>query len=302
MKAFKVGLALGGGGARGFAHLGVLRVLEKEEIPIDMIAGTSFGAIIGGLYAQQPDAELVIAKVKEFLESPRFRRARVFFLKKHYQEEKGTGFIQSLKTYLKRGIFFGISLQKESFIKEQDFVESINGLLEEKGIESCLLPFYAVATELVEGTEVILDSGPIRKAVAASCAIPGIFPPIRLNGSQLVDGGWVNAIPVEPLFRRGADLVIAIDTSEENVTIRSFANGLEIALRADDIARRILSRMQADKADVLIQPDIGNLHWSHFDRMEEGIARGEEATRLKIDQIKRLVWKKKMKKLLLINV
>lgn len=301
-KFFKVGLALGGGGARGVAHLGVLKVLEAEGIPLHLIAGTSFGSIAGALYAQNPKADEIRLQVVEFLNSDAFRRTKIFFIKKHYEEKKDTSFITNLKTYLQKGIFWGISLQRASFISEQDFLTRISLLFEDKRIEETAIPFFAVATDLIQGKEVILSEGPIRKAVAASCAIPGIFPPVTIGECRLIDGGWVNQVPIEPLSRLGADFLIAVDTSEDAGTLRNFDNGLDIVLRSGEITRHALSSMQLAKADLVIRPDIGKIHWSDFWRYEEAIEKGEEAARIKIEELKRLLWKKRMKKLLLMNV
>ncbi|HET6370683.1 MAG TPA: patatin-like phospholipase family protein [Nitrospiria bacterium] len=301
MSKFKVSLALGGGGARGLAHLGVLKVLEEAGISFDLMAGTSFGAIVGAMYAQIPDAANLQKRVTSFLNGPKFKRAKIFFIKKHYEEEKRVGFIWNLKTYLKRGIFFGISLQKTSFISERDFLENIHGLFEDKNIEETAIPFIVVATDLVQGNEVVLDKGSIRQVVAASCAIPGVFPPITVGSLKLIDGGWVNQVPVDPLISRGSDFIIAVDTSEEPQTVQSLGNGLDIVLRAGEITRKSLSELQMKRADVILRPRIGHIHWSDFWRMEEAVKEGEAATRERIDEIKKAIWKKKMKKLLLMN-
>lgn len=300
-KYFKVGLALGGGGARGIAHLGVLKVLESEGIEFDLIAGTSFGAIAGAMYAQFPNADLVRRRVCDYLVSESFRRTKLFFIKKHYEEEKRTSFIKNLKSYLQKGIFWGISLRRSSFISEQDYIDHISRLFEEKGIEETVIPFFAVAADLAHGNEVVLSQGSIRRAIAASCAIPGIFPPITIGDTKLIDGGWVNQVPVEPLAERGADFVIAVDASETPATLREFTSGLDIVLRAGEITRRVLSSSQLAKADIVIRPDVGKLHWSDFWRVEEVIQKGEEAAREKIEELKRQLWKKKMKKLLMIK-
>lgn len=300
-KFFKVGLALGGGGARGIAHLGVLKVLEAEGIEVHLIAGTSFGSIAGALYAQEPKADQVRERVIRFLNSEAFRRTKIFFIKKHYEEKKNASFITNFKTYLQKGIFWGISLQRTSFISEPDFLAHISLLFEDKKIEETAIPFIAVATDLTHGKEVVLSEGPIRKAIAASCAIPGIFPPMTLEGTQLIDGGWVNQVPVEPLARRGADFVIAVDTSEDAGTLRTFNNGLDIVLRAGEVTRHSLANLQLAKADLVIRPDIGNIHWSDFWRYQEAIQKGEEAGRRIIEELRSLLWKKKMKKLLMMN-
>lgn len=301
-KFFKVGLALGGGGARGIAHLGVLKSLEAAGIDLHLIAGTSFGSIAGAMYAQYPNADQVRNRVIHFLNSDGFRRTKIFFIKKHYEEKKTTSFISNLKSYLEKGIFWGISLQRTSFISEHDYLNQLGVLFEDKGIEETIIPFVAVATDLAKGKEMILSKGSIRKAIAASCSIPGVFPPITIEEHQLIDGGWVNQVPVEPLTQMGADFIIAVDTAEEAGTVRTFNSGLDIVLRGAEITRHALAEIQLAKADIVIRPEIGTVHWSDFWRYEEAIKKGEDATQLKIEEIKNLMWKKKMKKLLMINV
>ena len=138
--------------------------------------------------------------------------------------------------------------------------------------------------------------------VAASCAIPGVFPPITIENNKLIDGGWVSPIPVAPLVERGIDFIIAVDSSEGAGAIRPYTNGLDIVLRAGDITRQALSSAQLSQADWVIRPEIGKVHWSDFWRYEEAIQKGEEAAALNLDELKRLLWKKKMKKFLTINV
>ncbi|MFY9268642.1 MAG: patatin-like phospholipase family protein [Candidatus Manganitrophaceae bacterium] len=303
-KYFKLGLALGGGGARGIAHLGVLNVLEAEGIECNMIAGTSFGAIAGAMYAQHPNAAEVRRKVCSYLDSAEFRRTKLFFIKRHYEEEKRSSFINNLKSYLQKGIFWGISLRRSSFISEQDYVYHIGRLFEEKGVEETVIPFIAVAADLAGGNPVVLSQGPIRRVIAATCAIPGVFPPIEIGDAKLIDGGWVNQVPVEPLIHRGIDFVIAVDASEEGIARkgREFSSGLDIVLRAGEITRRVLSAAQLAQADIVIRPDVGGLHWSDFWRAEEAIQKGEEAAREKIQELKHLLWKKKIKKMLLMKI
>ena len=302
MTALKVGLALGGGGARGIAHIGVLKVLESEGIHLQMIAGTSFGSIVGAMYAQNPAILPLQKRVLAFLKSEAFRRTKIFFIKRHYEEKKSKSFMTNLKTYLQKGIFFGISLQRPSFISEDVFLSQMAQLLEDEPIEKTAIPFVAVATDLSNATEVVLSEGSIRRAVAASCAIPGVLPPIHVNGAQLIDGGWVNQVPVEPLQSSGVDVVIAVSISEEvEAGDKVFDSGLDVVLRANEITRSVLSNKQLRDVDFSIRPEIGDIHWSDFWRYDEAIAKGEEAARAAIKPLKQLLWRKRVKKFLSIS-
>ncbi len=302
MTSLKVGLALGGGGARGLAHIGVLKVLESEGVNIHMISGTSFGSIVGAMYAQNPSIDEIKARVLVFLKSEAFRRTKIFFIKRHYEEKKTKSFMTNLKTYLQKGIFWGISLQRTSFISEEVFLSQMGLLLEDRMIEDSRIPFIAVATDLVNGCEVVLSEGSVRRAVAASCAIPGVLPPIHVNGAQLIDGGWVNQVPVEPLEARGIDFVIAVNISEETTeTPEMFDSGLDVVLRANEITRCVLSNRQLSGVDFSIRPEIGHIHWSDFWRFEEAIQKGEEAARAAIKPLKQLLWRKRVKKFITIS-
>lgn len=301
MTALKVGLALGGGGARGIAHIGVLKVLEEEGIQLHMIAGTSFGSIVGAMYAQNPAILPLQQRVLAFLKSEAFRRTKIFFIKRHYEEKKNKSFMTNLKTYLQKGIFWGISLQRTSFISEDVFLSQMGQLLEDKLIEQTTIPFVAVATDLTNAAEVVLSEGPIRKAVAASCAIPGVLPPIHVNGAQLIDGGWVNQVPVAPLQNGGIDVVIAVNISEEMETEKVFDSGLDVVLRANEITRCMLSNNQLSNVDFSIRPCIGDIHWSDFWRYDEAISKGEAAARAALKPLKQLLWRKRVKKFLTIS-
>ncbi len=301
MTSLKVGLALGGGGARGLAHIGVLKVLESEGIPLHMISGTSFGSIVGAMYAQNPKIDQLKERVLAFLKSEDFRRTKIFFIKRHYEEKKTKSFMTNLKTYLQKGIFWGISLQRTSFISEKVFLSQMGLLLEDKDIEDCVIPFVAVATDLTSGEEVLLTEGSVRKAVAASCAIPGVLPPIHINGHQLIDGGWVNQVPVSPLQDQGIDVVIAVNISEDAETAEVFDSGLDVVLRANEITRCILSNRQLNGVDFSITPAISGIHWSDFWRFEEAIQKGEEAAHAAIKPLKQFLWKKRVKKFITIS-
>lgn len=297
-KSFKIGLVLGGGGTRGFAHLGVLRVLEEEKIPVDLICGTSFGSLVGGLYAAEPDADLIKEKIVHFLKSPVFKHARLEFLKENFTQVKKSSFFNQMKSYFKRGLFYGISLNRGFFISAAELQRTLNGLISEINIEDTKIPFFCVAADILSGAEVVLSKGPMREAVAASCAIPGIFPPVKLGNMQLIDGGWVNRVPIEPAMRNGAAFTIAIEASN-NLEPSDLKRGIEIVLRSSDMTRNVLSEIQLKQADVVIRPDVGHIHWAEFHRGAECYKAGEEAARKMVDTIKREIRNKRLRQFLL---
>jgi len=182
-KAPKVALVLGGGSAKGFAHIGVIRVLEQEKIPIHMILGTSAGSLIGGLYAANPDSFQL-----EWLA---------------FQIERNDILDFSL-IYSKMGPVQGVKL--ESFVERT---------VKTKRIEDTKIPFFPIATDLNTGETVILEKGSLARAIRASSAIPGVFVPVNFGNRLLVDGGVTNNLACDIAKSKGADIVIAVNLLKE---------------------------------------------------------------------------------------
>jgi NTE family protein len=187
-------------------------------------------------------------------------------------------------------------LTKRAPISEENFSQNINFVLEDMEIQQTQIPLAIIALDLKSAKEVVMREGPLRTAVKASCAIPGILPPVKVGDRELVDGGWIDRVPVRPAREMGADLVIAVDVAEVLDETEDYSTGLGIALRTNDISRCALSRMQLKEADVVISPDVSGIHWSDFGHLEDCLRAGEQATREKLDEIKRLVRRKKLKK------
>jgi NTE family protein len=273
----KVCLALGGGAARGLAHLGVLKVFEDAKLPIHMIAGTSLGALMGGLYASNPDAHYWITRVEQYLHSFRSRKTRLEFIRRLESPNANHGFFADMANLIRKGYFWGVTATKPAFISEQEYQEFLNPLMPDITIEQTKIPFGCVATDIRNGKRVVYTSGRLRTAILASCALPGIFPPVKDGDMQLVDGGWVERVPVICARDMGADVVIAVDVSSEMPKFEDTA-GLDIVLRADAVTRVFLNELLLDEADVSIHPEVGHVHWADFRQPRELIRQGEHAT------------------------
>ncbi|MBI5966480.1 MAG: patatin-like phospholipase family protein [Deltaproteobacteria bacterium] len=295
----QIGLALGGGGAKGLAHLGVLCTLEREGIPIDLIAGTSMGALVGSVYARWPKGEFVVGRFRRYLESKEFKKTYPEFLHVPNHEELPTfeGIFQRFASFIKKGIFYSQSLTKRAPISEQNFAQNIDFLLDDVEIQQTQIPLAIIALDLKSAEEVVIRQGSLRKAVRASCAIPGILPPVKIGERELVDGGWIDRVPVRPAREMGADLVMAVDVAEVLDETEEYDTGLGIFLRTNDISRLALSRMQLKEADIVINPEVSGVHWSDFGHLDECLHAGEQATREKLGAIKSLMKKKKLKKI-----
>lgn len=274
----KVCLALGGGAARGLAHLGVLKVFSDAKLPVDLIAGTSLGALIGGLYASRPDAAYWIERVDQYLRSFRSRKTRLEFIRRLENSQNNKhGFFADMANLIRKGYFWGVTATKPAFISEEEYEEFLNPLIPDIAIEETKIPFGCVATDICNGRRVVYTSGSLRTAVRASCALPGIFPPVRDNDMLLVDGGWVERVPVICARDMGADVVIAVDVSSEMTKFED-TSGLDIVLRADAVTRVFLNGLLLDEADVAIHPPVGRIHWADFSDPRDLIRQGELAT------------------------
>jgi NTE family protein len=246
----RVALVLGGGAARGFAHVGVLRALEQEKIPVDLIVGTSVGSLIGAIYAEDRNSfEL---------------EWTAFQLEKEDLFDFGV-----MNAVL--GMSFAAGERLESWLLER---------IKARNIEDLKVPFAAVATDLNWGTRVVLDRGSVAKAVRASSAIPGVFPPVQHMGKILVDGGVVENIPISVAREKGADLVIAVDISE-NVGNTAIRNVVDVVLQSTNIMFALNVEHAKRGADVLVTPRIGDVGMLDFAQkkrcMQAGIDAGREA-------------------------
>jgi NTE family protein len=284
----KVCLALGGGAARGLAHLGVLKVFEEAKLPVHMITGTSLGACIGGLYAWQPDARHWIERVDQYLRSFRSRKTRLEIIRRLEMPNHEHGFFADMANLVRKGFFWGVTATKAAFISEEDYAAFLDPLIPDVQIENTKIPFACIATDIRNGKRVVFTNGSLRTAVRASCALPGIFPPVKENGMMLVDGGWVERVPVIAAQTLGADVVIAVDVSSEISTFDE-SSGLDIVLRADAVTRVFLNSLLLDEADVAVRPDVGSVHWADFSDPRGLVRKGELATHESIVDIRKAI-------------
>lgn len=291
-KKYKLALALGGGGARGLAHIGVLKVLEQENIKIDLIVGTSMGAIVGGMYAQLHDADILESRTLEFLDEFLKKKQWIKVLDSTRKEAKNSLFTE-LSNYVQRR-FLGLkALTKISLESKESLYKPLQSVLVDNNIEDTKIPFAAVSIDILNGIPVVLDKGPIIDAVYASSAIEGVFPPLDCNGSLLADGGPVNITPIEVARDLGAELVIAVDVYQKIRRVEKFANGLEVIMRADNIGLNRLRLIDLSQADVVISPSVTTIHWANFSKAKQCIRRGQQATEIIMPEIKNLLSRKK---------
>ena len=253
-KPAKIALVLGAGAAKGFAHIGVLKVLESHKIPIHTIVGTSAGSFVGSLYAYGYNA---------------------------YQ-------LQKISFSIEKGDILDITVPDNGFIKREMLEEYINEKLNNTTMEKLRIPFYAVATDIQNGQEVIFGKGSTGTAVRASCSIPGIFRPVKISDRLYVDGGIVSPVAVDAAKKIGADFVIAVDISAD-INGGPPEGTIETILQAISIMYSRLSAAQLSKADIVIRPKVGYIGSSDFSKRHEAVLEGEKAALEKLPEIQNLI-------------
>ncbi len=254
----KIGLALSGGAARGFAHLGVLKALVENNIPIDFIAGTSAGALAAGLYA----STLSIEKC--------FEVAR-----------KVTWLSMGYPSFSRQGIFTNAPMG--DFIRQYYPIERI---------ENLLIPCAFVTTDLETGDEVVFrESGDLAFAICASCAIPGVFLPlVTESGRKLVDGGVASALPVRAARALGSEIVIAVDLNNDSIQYTSVPRTMiGVVFQSAMLMLRNSSQNQHTDANIVITPKVGHLRFDDIKKVSELIAIGETSALERIEEIKELI-------------
>jgi NTE family protein len=271
-------LALGGGGARGFAHIGVLKVLEREGVKIGAIAGTSMGAIVGAMYALYADAIEVEEVFRKFLSSPFHERfGKTFFL----LSEDPTVFHEPGKTALKLGKrFMYMKAASTGALFSRDVLdEAFKYLLPDIRFSDLRIPFACVAADLRTGEEVVLGEGKLIPAVIASSSIPGFVEPARLARRLLVDGSIISTVPVDAARRLSKGKLVAVDVSLDIDKSGLLGTAFDVAIRSGDITSHYLTKSQLMGADLVVHPRVGRTTWANFDKLDEMIHAGESAAR-----------------------
>ena len=285
-KGKKIGLALGGGGARGMAHIGVLRVFEREGIPIDVIAGTSIGALVGACYASGLDSFDLERRVDEFLNTPDFQNS-AFKKIKEIQKSKKLSFTQKVQAFFKNQFILTYAMFRAGILQYEDFQAMVDFFVPDIRIEECKLPFRAVAADLASGQAVVLSQGSLRKAVMASCAVPAAVPPMELDGRLLCDGGIVHLVPTTVARDEGAEFVVAVSVNSNISSSEEFWSAMDIYVRSTVIMGYHLEKCRLEKADVVIHPEVGDLHWTDFTKARDLVEFGIMAAEQKIGDIRK---------------
>lgn len=249
-----LGLALGSGGARGFAHIGVLKALEAHGLQVDLLAGSSMGSLVGAVYANGIDPSMM----------------------------------GKLAAHLKRKHLIDLTVPGMGFVAGEKIKQLVQLLTHGKRIEELNIPLAIVATDIETGERVVFREGPVDQAVRASISIPGIFVPETVNGRLLVDGGVIDRVPVTVLREMGADIVIAVDVAQTDMKMK-IRTIFDVIVQTIDVMEREIFQDRILAADLVIRPDVGHYSSIAYSGVEEIIALGQQAAETHIPTIKELL-------------
>jgi len=283
----KFGLALGGGGARGLAHIGLLKVLDEENIKIHSITGCSMGALVGGLYAYYGNAKEVEDFILKAIKHPKFVELGTDKLKEN-NKKPDKSYFEQFYDYIGTRIQALKALNRLSYFDEE-LAKEIYQMIPDSPIENLKIKYSAIATDLLSGEEINFTRGSLRQVIKASSAIPGIFPLVRLDNYFLIDGSASESVPAGRAREIGADRVLGVDVTRCIKTIDQPQNVFEILYRAEDITSFHLSVLRLREADLVIRPQVRHLTWADFDMTREIITAGEKAAKENLAEIKKLV-------------
>jgi len=251
----KLGLALGGGFARTIAHIGVLKVLEEERIPVDLIAGTSAGSILGAAYC----AGMSASEIEQMASTTQFRD------------------------------FARMTLSRYGLYATDRMADFCERVIKIKTFKDLKIPLAVTATDVRTGDPVVFTKGPLADPMRASCAYPGMFPPVDVDGRLLIDGMLAYSVPTTPLREMGAAFVIGVCLSADRSPQPAPRHLFEVIARCFSIAEARMSHLWKKDADLVIEPDVEGFSFDCFDRAKELIASGEKAARAAMPQLRRLL-------------
>lgn len=287
----KIGLVLGGGGAKGFAHIGIIKVLEEQQIPVDVITGTSMGAIIGSLYASGHHADAIESVARDinwgevFYDKPS-RRGRHF-----RRKQDDDGFLTDYRIKIKDGT---LSLPAGLIQGQKLFLELAQSLSSSRYIndfDQLPIPLRVIAADIETGAAAVLKEGDIATAVFASMALPGIVPPVERDGQLLVDGGIANNVPVDQAKLLGVDILIVVSLGSKTKTRDELTTFIDVIEQTQTLfirqnTKRQLALLESD--DILITPEMGDIGTGSFHRIDDAIKIGEQAAKSIIPILQRL--------------
>ena len=277
-----LGLALGGGGSRGVAHIGALQALHSSGISPDIIAGTSSGSTIGAMYAATLDPFWIENRFRKFMETDLFFKFRSGSLIDGRNEET---FLEKVTTKVKQHYMVALGLNK-SFVAKREVIEkAVNFLVPCNAFSELKIPMEIVAVDIQSGEEIIYHEGNLKESIIQSSSIPGFFEPTLKDEKIIVDGGVSSPIPIETLKNK-VSIIMAVDITNSMLKPLKSPNMIEIMRRSDIITSLKLKAKLSSEADILVKPDVAGIHWSDFENFNKLLYSGKSATEKILNRLK----------------
>ncbi|MFA0045469.1 patatin-like phospholipase family protein [Vibrio sp. 10N.261.51.F11] len=286
-----VAVVLAGGGAKGAAHIGVLKALEEMQIPVDYITGTSMGSYVGGLYATGMSAD----EIESFIYTVDWNRGYRDRVNRSDRRVRDKEYEDRYQLNTDLGLGWGEIKARKGVVQGQNMLrilrETTGNLSSFDSFDHLAIPYRSVATDIIELEEVVIDHGHLVDAMMASMSVPGALPPYDLDGRMLVDGGVTNNMPVDVARAMGADIVIAVDISTNYKGKDDFTNFLAAA---DQLSNYLVQRSTQEQAetltddDVFLRPDVGEMETTEFDKMPSAFLAGYEVAKQHTDELSKL--------------
>jgi NTE family protein len=280
----RVALVLGGGGARGLAHIGVLRALENAGVPIHAIAGTSIGAVIAVEYARRQDSGACQKMFERFARSEAFRELGLSNVGKDLQ--RGQGFWNTILSGIRENVLIAIALRRASIVSREKIDAVLNEFVADGELSELPMPVRIAATDLKSSRAVCFASGSILGAVRASTSLPGYYPPINFDGRLLVDGEVTSVLPIDCLAGLGITHTIAVDVSGSIWPGWQITTALQALLRQQEVERAVFRAHLHRLCDLVVHPEVNGAFWTDFDRVEEFIVAGYNAMTAALSKVR----------------
>lgn len=270
----RIGLALGGGVALGFYHLGVLKALKKIGVKIDIVSGTSIGAIMGGLYALTLDVKEVEERIFSVIDQ---HNKELSLLKGSFSQtniEAKTAFLEKWFDLAKEFYIWNLRIAKSSLVDLRPFLKIFRKLFGDYYFNDCKIPFCVTTVNLLTGEIFPINKGPLYKGVLASSSYPGFFPPIKLDDKFLIDGGVLMPVPAR-IIRAKSDFIIGINLESSGYRFPHIRNAMDVMNLADRIRYKKIIEESLQNVDFLVSPNLENFSWGDFGRAKELVQKGE---------------------------